>query len=53
MLGAQTSRAATLPSGNAAQQWDRIAEDTVVGADAFQGEGFVYLAYVSPRWIGP
>jgi VCPO second helical-bundle domain len=37
----------TLPSGNAAQQWDKIAEDTVVGAGAFQGEGFVYLAYVS------
>jgi hypothetical protein len=46
-LGAGTGRAVTLPSGNAAQQWDKIAEDTVVGAGAFQGEGFVYLAYVS------
>jgi hypothetical protein len=39
--------AAALPSGNAAQQWDKIAEDTVVGSGAFQGEGFVYMAYVS------
>ena len=41
-----------LPSGNAAQQWDKIAEDTVVGAGAFQGEGFVYLAYVSKAMDG-
>ncbi len=40
-------RAATLPPGNAAQQWDKIAEDTVVASGAFQGEGFVYMAYVS------
>jgi hypothetical protein len=46
-LGASTGRAVTLPPGNSAQQWDKIAEDTVVGAGAFQGEGFVYLAYVS------
>src|SRR5919205_2928086 len=39
-----TAAAAT---GNAAQQWDQIAEDTVVGSGAFQGEGFVYMAYVS------
>ena len=39
--------AAALPPGNAAQQWDKIAEDTVVGSGAFQGEGFVYMAYVS------
>jgi hypothetical protein len=47
MLGAQTSHAATLPSGNAAQQWNKIAEDAAVGSGAFQGEAFVYLAYVS------
>jgi membrane-associated phospholipid phosphatase len=41
------SHAATLPPGNAAQQWDKIAEDTAVGAGAFQGEAFIYLAYVS------
>jgi hypothetical protein len=46
-LGAGAGRAATLPAGNAAQQWDKIAEDTVVGGGALQPEGFVYLAYVS------
>src|SRR5215468_5696968 len=46
-LGAGAGRAATLPPGNAAQQWDKIAEDTVVGGGALQSEGFVYLAYVS------
>ena len=39
--------AVALPPGNAAQQWDKIAEDTVVGSGAFQGEGYVYMAYVS------
>lgn len=38
---------ATLPPGNAAAQWSAIAENTVVGSGAFQGEAFVYLAYVS------
>jgi hypothetical protein len=46
-LGASTGRAVTLPPGNTAQQWDKIAEDTVVGSGAFQGESFIYLAYVS------
>jgi hypothetical protein len=36
-----------LPSGNAVQQWDKIAEDTVVGSGAFQNEGLIYMAYVS------
>jgi hypothetical protein len=45
--GVQHSSAAALPSRNAAQQWNKIAEDTVVGSGAFQGEGFVYMAYVS------
>ena len=43
---------AALPPGNAAQQWDQIAEDTVVGSGAFQGEGFVYMAYVSKAMHG-
>ena len=43
---------AALPPGNAAQQWDQIAEDTVVGSGAFQGEGFVYMAYVSKAMNG-
>jgi hypothetical protein len=48
VAGGATGRAsAALPPGNAAQQWDQIAEDTVVGSGAFQGEGFVYMAYVA------
>src|SRR6266545_2390059 len=39
--------AATLPPGNAVQQWNKIAEDTVVGSGTFQPEGVVYMAYVS------
>ena len=35
------------PVGNAVQQWDKIAEDTVVGSGAFQNEGLIYMAYVS------
>ena len=38
---------AALPPGDAAEQWNKIAEDTIVGSGAFQGEGFVYMAYVS------
>jgi VCPO second helical-bundle domain len=38
---------ATLPPGNTVQQWNRIAEDTVVSSGAFQAEGFIYMAYVS------
>jgi hypothetical protein len=47
LAGASGRAAAALPPGNAAQQWDQIAEDTVVGSGAFQGEGFVYTAYVT------
>jgi hypothetical protein len=45
--GALHTAVAALPPGNAAQQWNKIAEDTVAGSAAFQGEGFVYMAYVS------
>ena len=38
---------AELPPGNAVQQWNKIAEDTVVGSGAFQNEGLIYMAYVS------
>ena len=38
---------AVLPPGNAVQQWNRIAEDTVVASNAFRNEGFIYMAYVS------
>ena len=36
-VAAPASRAATLPPGNAAQQWERIAEDTVVGVGRVPG----------------
>jgi hypothetical protein len=38
---------AVLPPGNTVQQWNTIAEDTVVGSSAFQPEGFLYMAYPS------
>ena len=38
---------AALPPGNPAQQWNKIAEDVVVGSGAFQNEGLIYMAYVS------
>jgi len=47
LAGAPRNAAAALPPGNAAQQWDQIAEDTVVGSGAFQAEGFIYMGYVS------
>jgi PAP2 superfamily len=45
--GARTARPSTvtLPPGNTVEQWDKIAEDTVVGSGAFQNEGFQYMAY--------
>jgi len=49
--GGATSRSAqavldpTLP--NTVQQWNKVAEDTVVGSGAFQGEGEIYMAYTS------
>jgi hypothetical protein len=45
--GATRDAAAALPPGNAVAQWNKIAEDTVVGSGAFQAEGFIYMAYVS------
>ena len=49
-IGATTSRdaQAVLPAlPNTVQQWNKIAEDTVVGSGAFQGEGEIYMSYVS------
>ena len=49
-IGASTSRdaQAVLPAlPNAVQQWNKIAEDTVVGSGAFQGEGEIYMSYAS------
>jgi hypothetical protein len=42
-----TTVQAVLPPGNSVQQWNRIAEDTVVASGAFQNEGLIYMAYVS------
>jgi hypothetical protein len=41
------SAPATLPPGNTAAQWNTIAENAVVGSGAFQGEGYIYMAYAS------
>jgi len=49
-VGASTSRSAEAvlpPLPNTVQQWNKIAEDTVVGSGAFQGEGEVYMSYVA------
>jgi hypothetical protein len=50
-IGGATGRSAqavldpTLP--NTVQQWNKVAEDAVVGSGAFQGEGEIYMAYTS------
>ena len=49
-VGGVTSRTApaVLPGlPNTVQQWNKIAEDTVVGSGAFQGEGEVYMSYTA------
>jgi hypothetical protein len=49
-VGGATSRTAQAvipPLPNTVQQWNKIAEDTVVGSGAFQGEGEIYMSYVS------
>ena len=49
-IGGTTSRSAQAvlpPLPNAVQQWNKIAEDTVVGSGAFQGEGEIYMSYAS------
>jgi hypothetical protein len=48
-FGATTSRdaRAVLPSlPSTVLQWNKIAEDTVLGSGAFQGEGEIYMAYI-------
>src|SRR5581483_9747533 len=44
-----TARTASvgLPPGNTVEQWNKIAEDTIVGSGAFQIEGFIYMSYES------
>jgi hypothetical protein len=46
MCGAANAVSA-VPAGNVVEQWNKIAEDTVVGSGAFQGESLIYMAYVS------
>lgn len=46
-VGTTRDAAAALPPGNTVAQWNKIAEDTVVGSGAFQPEGFIYMAYAS------
>jgi hypothetical protein len=36
-----------LPAGNAAQQWDEIAQKTVLSVVTFQNESFIYMAYAN------
>jgi hypothetical protein len=45
--GTTRNAAAALPPGNAVAQWNKTAEDTVVGSGAFQSEGLIYMAYAS------
>jgi hypothetical protein len=37
----------SLPPGNAAQQWDQIAQEAVLGKVPNQIEGFIYMGYVN------
>jgi hypothetical protein len=46
LIGGTRNAAAVLP-GNTVEQWNKIAEDTVVGSGAFQNEGLIYMAYTS------
>src|SRR2546423_5238179 len=47
ITGTAQNAAAALPPGNAIEQWNKIAENTVVGSGAFQNEGLIYMAYES------
>jgi len=44
--GASSTEAA-LPPGNTVQQWNKIAEDTVLAAGALQNEALLYMSYES------
>jgi hypothetical protein len=49
-VGGATSRSAQAvlpPLPNTVQQWNKIAEDTVVTSGAFQGEGEIYMSYAA------
>jgi hypothetical protein len=42
-----TAVSCALPAGNAAQQWDQIAQEAVLAKVPFQIESFIYMAYVN------
>jgi len=44
---AGTARTAAAANPNVVEQWNKIAEDTIVGSGAFQNEGLIYMGYVS------
>ena len=43
----RSAQAVLTRAANTVQQWNKIAEDTVVGSGAFQGEGEIYMSYAS------
>jgi hypothetical protein len=45
--GTSRDAAAALPPGNTVAQWNKIAEDTVVGSGTFPSESLIYMGYVS------
>jgi len=46
IAGATTSQSVALPPGNAAQQWNTIAQDTIVNTPGmFQNEALLYMSY--------
>jgi hypothetical protein len=45
--GMTSAASAALPPGNTVAQWNKIAEDTVVGSGTVATEPFIYMAYVS------
>jgi hypothetical protein len=47
VLSGTPGRGVTASAADKVSEWDQIAEDTVLRAGAFQGEGFVYMGYVS------
>src|SRR4030095_14779443 len=51
--GTAPEAGAALPPGNTVAQWNKLAEDTVVGSGAFQSEGFIYMGYVSEPLPNP
>jgi len=47
ILGSVSPTEAALPPGNTIQQWNKIAEDTVLAGGAIQNEALLYMSYES------